>query len=182
MKERPRALAKPDLMERLWPQTYVADTNLATLVAEIREATNDDADDPRVIRTVHRFGYAFCGSVTEPQPDSASSQPRGVPLGAWVVCEGRQIQLPDGEHVIGRDPEAAVWIDSSTISRRHARVVISGLRASVEDLGSKNGTHVRGRRITAVADLADGDEIRVGSVVVTFRMPSAPGSTVSLVG
>jgi pSer/pThr/pTyr-binding forkhead associated (FHA) protein len=67
------------------------------------------------------------------------------------------------------------------VSRRHARIVVSGDRALVEDLGSKNGTHVRGERITTPADLVDGDEIRIGSVVVTFRMPSRPGSTTSLI-
>jgi DNA-binding winged helix-turn-helix (wHTH) protein len=174
--ERPRAIAKTALMERLWPDTYVAETNLASLVAEIREATGDRADDPRFIRTVHRFGYAFCGTVTASEPSTTP----GAPLGSWLICEGRQIQLSEGENIIGREPEAAVWLDSSTISRRHARIVIAGTRATLEDLGSKNGTELRGTRLTGPVDLTDGDEMRVGSVVVTFRMPARPGSTVSL--
>jgi pSer/pThr/pTyr-binding forkhead associated (FHA) protein len=58
--------------------------------------------------------------------------------------------------------------------------VITGDRAVVEDLGSKNGTQVHRRRIAAPVDLVDGDEIQIGSIVVTFRMPSRPGSTTSL--
>ena len=174
--ERPRAIAKNELIERLWPDTYVAETNLASLVAELREATGDRADEPRFIRTVHRFGYAFNGAVAE----SGSAVTARPPLGSWLIVDGRQILLNEGETLIGREPEAAVWLDSSTISRRHARITISAYRATLEDLASKNGTELRGERLTGPADLIDGDEIRVGSVVVTFRMPARPGSTVSL--
>jgi DNA-binding winged helix-turn-helix (wHTH) protein len=48
--ERPRAMAKNELIERLWPDTYVAEANLPSLVAEIREVTGDDAEEPRFIR------------------------------------------------------------------------------------------------------------------------------------
>ena len=174
VEERPRALSKNELIERLWPDTYVAEANLPSLVAEIREVTADSADEPMFIRTIRRFGYAFCGTVTDDAP------PASTPLGSWLMCEGRQIRLTEGENIIGREPEAAVWLDFFAVSRRHARIVISGDRATLEDLGSKNGTHVRGERISGVVALEDGDEIRIGSVVLSFRMPARPGSTVSL--
>lgn len=173
VEERPRALSKNELIERLWPDTYVAEANLPSLVAEIREVTGDSADEPRFIRTIRRFGYAFCGTVTDASSGS-------TPLGSWLMCEGRQIRLTEGENIIGREPEAAVWLDFFAVSRRHARIVVSGDRATVEDLGSKNGTQVRGERISGVVELADGDEIRIGAVVLSFRMPTRPGSTVSL--
>jgi pSer/pThr/pTyr-binding forkhead associated (FHA) protein len=46
-------------------------------------------------------------------------------------------------------------------------------------LGSKNGTYLRGERVTSPAALADGDEIRLGSIAVKFRMAGAIGSTVT---
>ena len=62
----PRALSKTALQDRLWPGTFVVEKNLTNLVGEIREALGDDAAHPRYIRTVHRFGYAFCEpAVTE---------------------------------------------------------------------------------------------------------------------
>jgi DNA-binding winged helix-turn-helix (wHTH) protein len=173
--ERPRAISKNELIERLWPDTYVAEANLPSLIAEIREITGDSAEEPRFIRTIRRFGYAFCATVTD---DTASAPP---PLGSWLMCEGRQIRLVEGENIIGREPEAAVWLDFFTVSRRHARIVIAGDRATLEDLGSKNGTQVRGERISRSVELEDGDEIRIGAVVLSFRMPTRPGSTVSLV-
>ena len=62
---RPNPIAKEDLIAKLWPDTFVAEANLASLVKEIRAAIGDDARAPRMIRTVHRFGYAFNGPVTE---------------------------------------------------------------------------------------------------------------------
>jgi len=176
VENRPRAMSKNELLERLWPDTFVAEANLPSLVAEIRELTGDDADEPRFIRTIRRFGYAFCGTAVEDVAGRSSTPP----LGSWLMHEGRQIRLTEGETIIGRDPEAGVYLDFFTISRRHARIVIDGEKATVEDLDSKNGTQVRGERIRGVVSLEDGDEIRVGAVVLSFRMPTRPGSTVSL--
>jgi len=49
--------------------------------------------------------------------------------------------------------------------------------ALIEDLGSKNGTYVGGERITGPTPLADGDEVRIGSVLLVFRARPALGST-----
>ena len=173
---RPRALAKKELLERLWPTTYVSETSLATLIREVRDALGDDARNPRYVRTVHRFGYAFCGATTTELPDI---EPRRSPtgLGCWLVWEAHQIPLQDGENILGREPEATAWLDAATVSRRHARIVISGNGATLEDLGSKNGTYLRGARVTGPSKLVDGDEIHIGSAVVRFRMTSAAGST-----
>jgi len=98
-------------------------------------------------------------------------------LGCWLVWEAHQIPLQNGENILGREPEATAWLDAATVSRRHARIVISGSGATLEDLGSKNGTYLRGARGTVPSRLVDGSEIHVGSTVVSFRMTSAVGST-----
>jgi pSer/pThr/pTyr-binding forkhead associated (FHA) protein len=46
---------------------------------------------------------------------------------------------------------------------------VTGGEAAVEDLGSRNGTYVGGERVTRARPLHDGDEIRIGRVVLTFR-------------
>ena len=71
--ERPRALAKEELHERLWPGVFVSDVNLANLVSALRKAIGDDSADQRLVRTVHGFGYAFCGEVTELEPRRSGS-------------------------------------------------------------------------------------------------------------
>jgi serine/threonine-protein kinase len=68
---RPKAVDKSELFAKLWPDTFVSEANLASLVKEIRAAIGDDARAPRFVRTVHRFGYAFSGPVTETPEKSA---------------------------------------------------------------------------------------------------------------
>ena len=168
--ERPKALSKADLQERLWPGTFVAEANLSNLVAEIRAALDDSARAPTFVRTVHRFGYAFCGDAV-PLTESGEAAP--VRLWCRLEADGRRFPLASGEHVIGRDADVDIRFDTSTVSRRHARVVVTADAAVLEDCGSKNGTFRGNERVTSPVALADGDTIRIGSVRPTFHV-SAP--------
>jgi DNA-binding winged helix-turn-helix (wHTH) protein len=165
---RPRALSKAELHALLWPNTFVSDANLAMLVAEIRSAIDDDARAPRFVRTVQRYGYAFHGEANEwpvgPAGEAAATQSK-----YWLIAPLRQIPLVAGANLVGRDPGVQVWLDSTGVSRQHAVITVDGDRATVEDLKSKNGTRVGGQPLIAPVALADGDEIRFGSVSVTFR-------------
>jgi pSer/pThr/pTyr-binding forkhead associated (FHA) protein len=62
-----------------------------------------------------------------------------------------------------------VKFNASTVSRRHARFVVTIEGTVIEDLSSKNGTFRGGERITSPVLLADGDAIRFGSLRVTYR-------------
>lgn len=168
---RPRALSKVELHARLWPDTFVSDANLAGLVAEVRGAIGDDARAPQFVRTVQRYGYAFHGNATEVAGPAASDAASNFMY--WLVAPLRQIPLMSGENLVGRDPGVQVWLDSTGVSRRHARITINGEHATLEDLKSKNGTRVRGRQVKAPLRLADGDEVRFGSIAVTFRVWAA---------
>src|SRR5262245_25485143 len=64
--ERPKALSKAELQERLWPGTFVSEANLSNLIAEVRAALGDPARAPKFVRTVHGFGYAFSGDAAPP--------------------------------------------------------------------------------------------------------------------
>ena len=68
IEERPAALSKERLFEIVWPATYVAESNLASLIKEIRIALGDDARHPKLIRTVFRHGYAFAADATVERP------------------------------------------------------------------------------------------------------------------
>jgi len=163
LNERPRVLSKADLHARLWPNVFVSDASLAMVVAEVRAALGETARESEWIRTVHRHGYAFQGEAIEV---SATSP---VVMGYWLVTDKGELPLRHGENIVGRDPKVAVWLDAPSVSRQHARIVVESSRVTVEDLGSKNGSFVRSRRLDAVTPLADGDEVKFGSVVVTFR-------------
>jgi DNA-binding winged helix-turn-helix (wHTH) protein len=174
IENRSQAMSKADLQQKLWPSTYVLETNLASLVAEIRHALEDSADEPRFVRTVHRFGYWFVGVLSD-HPAEDTSALTGITY--WLTWETRQIPLGRGQNVLGRAPDASVWIDAPGVSRHHARICLDGTVATVEDLGSKNGTYLHGQRVTTPSALNDGDQIRLGSVLITFRVPPPAGST-----
>ena len=169
---RPKALAKDYLYKELWPDTFVVDANLPNLIAEIRGALGDSAQQPRIIRTVHGFGYAFCADAEIVLPADASQFRTH-----WLLWEGRALPLGAGENVIGRGPDVQVRLDTPGVSRRHARILVDGEHVVIEDLDSKNGTFVGGERVTAARALAGGDEVSLGSVRVTFHATSPEAST-----
>lgn len=161
----PKAVSKARLYESLWPNVFVEESNLKSLVSEVRAAIGEDARSPRFLKTVYGFGYAF------------SFEASAEPFARFRVTHlARDFELRPGENVIGRDADVAVVVPLKAISRRHARLTVAGDAVTIEDLGSKNGTWVRGRRITGSTELADGDEIRLGSVPLVFRA-SRGGST-----
>ncbi|SRR6266540_2557506 len=172
VEKRPKALSKDDLHERLWPRTFVSDSTLTGLIREVRAAVGDKARRPRYLRTLPAFGYAFCGDATEVAPDPRRRSDKSYRL----LWKGRDVTLVEGETVLGRGPDCAVWIDDESVSRRHARIRIDGVTAQLEDLGSRNGTFVNGRHVES-AELADGDEIRLGSVNLTLRVLLGAGTT-----
>jgi len=167
--DRPKAISKSDLQERLWPATFVVEKNLANLVSEIRDALGDNPANPRFIRTVHRFGYAFRDAGPLAKPGAGVSL-----LVKWV--NGR-VTIGEGDHVLGRDPDAEIFLNSPGVSRRHAVIRISGDQATIEDLGSKNGTFVGDQRVDGSRPLADGESIRIGSVKLALKLIQAATST-----
>ena len=175
IERRPKALSKDDLHRLLWPDTFVSDANLPNLVAELRESFGDDAHEPRIIRTVPRFGYAFAAEAT------GESSRRGA-FPCRLIWGDREIALRPGENVIGRDDGAALWIDDSLVSRRHARILVDPTEAVLEDLGSKNGTLLNGQRIDSPAKLADEDLITIGPASILFRVLRQTASTATAIG
>jgi DNA-binding winged helix-turn-helix (wHTH) protein len=166
---RPRALSKEELFGILWPDTFVTEASLAGLVAEVRREIGDEAREPRFLRTVHGYGYAFSEDETLEVPEERACR---------LILGARELALASGENTLGRGPEAAIFLDDATVSRLHARVVVGGPGGPLlEDLGSKNGTWLRGRRIESAERLKDGDDIRIGSVPLTFREFAADAPT-----
>ena len=162
IRNRSRAVSKRELLETLWPSTFVEEANLASLAAEIRRALGDSASQPTFLRTMHRFGYRFVGDVAETTSRAAGTK-------ACLLFENRKSMLLEGPNVVGRAPDATIQCDVAGVSRHHARIVVSRDGVTLEDLGSKNGTYVQGKRITS-APLSDGDEIRIGRACLTFRI------------
>ncbi len=164
--QRPRAVPKSEIHAHLWGATHVTDMSVAALISEIRRVLLDPADEPRFIRTVPRFGYAFCA-------EAATSMGEAGPVRIWLVSPMVQVPLMEGTYVVGRGADVDVTLAFSDISRRHARIVVGRQGVTVEDLGSTNGTFVDGVCVTTPVPLVEGNRVTVGSVTLTVRERAA---------
>ena len=93
----------------------------------------------------------------------------------------KRFVLSPGVNTIGREPKSTVCINDASVSRHHARIVVVQGAATIEDLGSKNGTQLNGTRLTQPARLADGDQIALGAIMLTFRNESRTSPTETVV-
>lgn len=166
VERRPAAVSKQDIHDRLWPSTFVSESSLTTLAKQLRDALGDGH-----VRTVRGFGYAF-------DPDDPCA---GKGTCRYLVWNDRRLPLRAGENLVGRESDADVVVDAPGVSRRHAVVHVRDGEGAVEieDLGSKNGTFVRGYRIEGRATLSDGDSLWFGHTVLAYRChgPSEPTLT-----
>jgi hypothetical protein len=83
---------------------------------------------------------------------------------------GDSVELPLGETVIGRDLSCALRFNDAAVSRKHLRFIRRQNEVFLEDLNSSNGTLLNGRTVAAALRLKDGDEVRVGSRLLTIRI------------
>jgi hypothetical protein len=113
---------------------------------------------------------ALDGDVTAEEQDAIASLPSGSAL--LVVRRGPNVGarflLDADTTTVGRHPEADIFLDDVTVSRRHSEFLRDGLNFQVKDLGSLNGTYLNGERIVDTANLADRAEVQVGKFRLTF--------------
>jgi hypothetical protein len=110
VERRPRALWRAQIRDVVWPGVFVSESTLGVVVNSVRQALGDDARQPRFVRTVHGFGYAFCGEALDspdgpgrtsslPTPEDSSPYP-----GLLAFTEA------DAVRFFGREVEvAALW-------------------------------------------------------------------------
>jgi|SRR5207245_1726499 len=152
---RPNVVDKRELLDVIWQGRAIEEENIKNLIAELRRALDDASSSPRFIRTVHGIGYAFCGDVP------------CKPSGWAVIWEGQTVPVVR-EIVIGRATACDVRLHSKSASRQHARITLTSSGASIEDLGSTNGTFVNGARIAGPTALKSGDIIAIGAESMTI--------------
>jgi hypothetical protein len=95
----------------------------------------------------------------------------------------QEFDLPRGATLIGRSSDCHVTIEDPLVSRQHARIVIDGDDATLQDLGSRNGVKVNGVAIRGPARLKDGDRLRVGTQELVFcRVEQAANASAKTTG
>lgn len=120
-------------------------------------------------RAVASFVPGVHAALTDEQSAAINALPSGSAL--LVVQRGpnagSRFLLDADESTVGRHPNADIFLDDVTVSRRHAVFLRSGAQFEVKDLGSLNGTYFDGVRIDR-AVLHDGSEVQIGKYIVTF--------------
>ena len=169
-------VTREDLCTRIWPDGVHLDFEhgLNKAVHRLRQALGDPRR-ARVRGALSRRGYRFIAPIeARGQMSTADSQMERK--SRFRILWGlRVFPLRDGANFVGRGEGTDVVVESVTVSRRHARIVVEGDHATIEDLASKNGTLVDGRRVTEPTALVDGSAITTGSEQLIFRA-SATGT------
>jgi hypothetical protein len=159
--------SKQDLIDAVWRTEFVSEHALTQVIAELRSALGDNAKSPIYIENIPRRGYRLVAEVTPLVASVPSARDASLPF--KLQSEDGDFPLIQGPNIIGRTADADICIDRTEVSRCHARIAVSGTTATIEDLGSKNGTFLNGERLEAPALLTNGDEIWIGRSVARLR-------------
>jgi DNA-binding winged helix-turn-helix (wHTH) protein/TolB-like protein len=87
------ALERDRLLDAVWGHRHVTPAVLNRIIALLRKALEDDAEHPRLIRTVHGVGYSFIGILLSDEPAAAANSP-GAPAAAPTL-PSPSIAVPD---------------------------------------------------------------------------------------
>ena len=174
----PQVVSKADLMASVWPHRVVEDNHLTHLVADLRRVLGPPRSG--AIRTVHGVGFAFTLPIAAGRAPDAPA-----PAAAKVVWDlswapgsrpsfeetwpGGRVELAAGLYTVGRSPGCRPLLTSRTVSGRHALLHVDYEAVFLEDLHSKNGTFLDGRRITSRTRVPDGGVVSIGAVAVHLR-------------
>jgi GAF domain-containing protein len=94
---------------------------------------------------------------------------------------GDTYEVKDGATLVGRGPDNDLQIIEQSVSRKHARILFSGERVFIEDLGSQNGTQLNGHPVSSYyqVEVKEGDFISLGSVLLSLGKPYAEDGMVT---
>jgi len=172
---RPRVVPKTELMERLWPDAFVVEANLPVLVGDLRTALGVHGAVSSVIKTHHGVGYSFSSEVRELTPGAATVDDTGPRV--VLRLGSRRVALGPGANSVGRDVDADVFVNDSSVSRHHARITVDGFTVHVEDLDSKNGTYIGDVRVMRSTALPHGAVVKFGSIEAVLLLEQSEEPT-----
>ena len=159
-------LTRQEIVDRVWATEFISDNTLTHAVSELRDALGDEARNPSFIETIHRRGYRLIAEVI--RVEEGSSPIRAGPPPLMLQTSEGDYPLVQGLNVIGRSVDSDICINCRKVSRHHAKIIVEGATATIEDLDSKNGTFVNGSRLDSPARLISGDEIWIGHGVASM--------------
>lgn len=143
----------------------------------VQEGTAHTADEVHQAWTEHHTSpEALAGEVAPPPPSQAPAAPVPTP---WQVEPAPAVPEPapaaepepaaeEDNLTLGRARSNSIVLDDMLVSRHHARISADDHGLVIEDLGSRNGTFVNGRRVQTTR-LHEGDRIGIGASTFEVR-------------
>ncbi|MEY2815749.1 MAG: hypothetical protein RJA78_325 [Actinomycetota bacterium] len=132
-----------------------------------------DANSGDDIEATRNFSEDLIESDQETLSDEERAAVDALPSGNALLIvrrgpnQGARFLLDSDVTTVGRHPNADIFLDDVTVSRRHAEFKRSGKTFSVSDLASLNGTQYEGERVES-AELVNGSEVQIGKYHLTF--------------
>jgi pSer/pThr/pTyr-binding forkhead associated (FHA) protein len=145
--------------------------------AFLREpAAQNDAAGGAANDTTASFSREFGASLSNVDSDVSAEEQEAIaalPSGSALLIvrrgpnSGARFLLDADVTLAGRHPDAEIFLDDVTVSRRHVEFLRHGVAFEIKDLNSLNGTYFDGVRIDS-ALLSDGAEVQIGKFRLTF--------------
>jgi hypothetical protein len=126
----------------------------------------DPEDEPVAQESGRTMIYSTAGRVAEPLEERARSRHDT----ALLLMGGKRLVVGPGGATLGRSRHSDVMVDDANVSRAHAEIRPRGGSWVLADLGSTNGSRLNGRRVEGSEVLKPGDEIELGTTVLTFEL------------
>jgi hypothetical protein len=166
-RERLALLSRPQIEFRTDDRLALGEFGIQTRL--VRPAGEAGEEQPHAVQADHgnTMIYSTAGRIREPVEELQGTRPTR----ALLLAEGRRHVVAAGGATLGRSRDCDVVLTDANVSRRHAEVLPGAAGTwTVADLGSTNGVHVNGRRVTGAAQLTSGDRIALGTAEIAFEL------------
>lgn len=160
-RERFALLSQPVIEFETDQRLGLGEFGIQTRVVNPAEAPVEEREDAG-----HTMVYSTAARVASPlQEEAAARAQRAV-----LIVDGRRVVVGSSGATIGRSRQCDVVIDDPNVSRQHAEVRPRGGAWVLTDLGSTNGSSLNGRRVSHPEVVQPGDEIEIGTSMITFEL------------
>jgi hypothetical protein len=170
-RERLALLSRPQIEFRTDDRLALGEFGIQTRLVRPADVASDEQpqDGAQAVQADHgnTMIYSTAGRIRGPVEELQGTRPTR----ALLLAEGRRHVVPPGGATLGRSRDCDVVLTDANVSRRHAEVLPGAAGMwTIADLGSTNGVHVNGRRVTGAAPLTSGDRIALGTAEIAFEL------------
>jgi hypothetical protein len=165
-RERFALLSRPLIEFETDDRLRLGEFGIETALVQPEEAEAEQAQVPEPEPVGRTMVFSAAQRIAEPLEETATVRQQR----ALLIYGGRRLMVAPRGATIGRSRECEIVVEDANVSRQHAELRPRGGAWVISDLGSTNGTRVNGRTINTPEVLRPGDEIEVGSSLITFEL------------